>query len=213
MAKRSKRGAVRLPGAETLELTKIDVCAAHISTAVRLFFEGAHPVPIYALASAAREILTTLGEKTGVKTTLHDIAEKRKLPLKVLITQVHKFAKFFKHANTDPAATIAFNEEELDIVLQLACHDFGRVTGGMPIEAQVFEVWIHAIAYQRVNDAPFKKQKLLKQAIKQFPGIRTSTRTRAKQLGLELLKKLENDSELRMTFRRHVILAEQPDQS
>ena len=54
-------------GAETYDLTKIDVAQALIQTAVRLFFEGAHPVPIYALASAAREIVTTLGQKREFK--------------------------------------------------------------------------------------------------------------------------------------------------
>lgn|ERR1017187_2872019 len=55
-------------GAVTYDLTKIDVAAAHIRTAVRLFFEDSHPVPIYTLASAAREMLTFIGEKTGVET-------------------------------------------------------------------------------------------------------------------------------------------------
>jgi hypothetical protein len=46
----------------TIELTKIDVAEAHIRTAVRLFFEGCHPVPVYTLANAAREILTSIGK-------------------------------------------------------------------------------------------------------------------------------------------------------
>ena len=55
------------PGVQSYELSKIDVAEALIQAAVRLFFEGAHPVPIYALASAAREIMTTLGQKTGIR--------------------------------------------------------------------------------------------------------------------------------------------------
>lgn len=34
-------------GVETFELTKIDIAEALIRTAVRLFFEVGHPVPIY----------------------------------------------------------------------------------------------------------------------------------------------------------------------
>jgi hypothetical protein len=34
-------------------LTKIDVAEAHIRAAVRLFFEGENPAPVYALANAA----------------------------------------------------------------------------------------------------------------------------------------------------------------
>jgi hypothetical protein len=96
-------------------------------------------VPIYVLASAAREILTTLGEKLGVETTLHSIAKRRRVPVKKLINEIHHYARFFKHADSDPAVSMSFKETEIDMVLMAACHDFGRVAKGMPIEAQVFE--------------------------------------------------------------------------
>ncbi len=53
-----------------LRLNKIDVAEAHIVSAVKLFFENGHPASVYTLASAAREILTTLGDKQGVETLL-----------------------------------------------------------------------------------------------------------------------------------------------
>jgi hypothetical protein len=46
-----------------------------IDTAVRCTFRWEHPAPIYLLASSAREILTTIGSKMGVKTVLHGLAE------------------------------------------------------------------------------------------------------------------------------------------
>jgi hypothetical protein len=55
MGKRAKEHSEKLstlgvaPGAQSYELSKIDVAEALIQAAVRLFFEGAHPVPIYAL--------------------------------------------------------------------------------------------------------------------------------------------------------------------
>jgi hypothetical protein len=129
------------PGAETYELTKIDVAAALIHAAVRLFFENGHPVPIYLLACSARELLTTLGDHMGVETTLHSIAKRRKITVKQLIPEAHKYANFFKHAKSDPTAKLTFCETEVDHILGMACHDFGRVTGGMPLEAAVFENW------------------------------------------------------------------------
>jgi hypothetical protein len=41
-----------------MKLTKIDVAEAQICAAVRMFFGGGHPVPIYTLANAARERLS-----------------------------------------------------------------------------------------------------------------------------------------------------------
>lgn len=35
----------------------------------------------------------------------------------------------------------------------MACQDFGRVTASMPIEAQIFEVGIYALAFEQVSDA------------------------------------------------------------
>lgn len=100
-------------GASAFDLTKLDVAAAEIRTAVRLFFEDSHPVPIYVLASSAREILTTIGGKLGINTTAHDLADAKAVSLKAVIRRAHKFASFFKHADKDPAARIHFDETEV----------------------------------------------------------------------------------------------------
>jgi hypothetical protein len=194
-------------GVETFELTKIDIAEALIRSAVRLFFQNEHPVPIYQLASSAREILTTVGEKVGVETLLHAIAKKRDVPVKALIDEAHKFAGRFKHADRNPTEKIKFTETEIDWVLLLACHDFGRVTGGMPVEAQVFEAWAHVVFWKRISDAPLRRQRILRLAIKEFPGIRTADRKKQKQIGLETLKRVEGDPRLQMTIEREVKLA------
>ena len=204
--RRFKPSLIVAPSAETYELTKIDVAEALIRTAVRLFFEGGHPVPIYLLACSARELLTTLGEKIEVETTLHSIAKKRNISVKQLIPQAHKYGRWFKHANTDPTAKLTFRETEVDHVLLMACHDFGRVTGGMPVEASVFEAWALSSQWQRVIDAPLRRREMLKMAIKEFPGIRTADRKTQKQMGLEMLKRVEGDPSWRIDFEREVKL-------
>ncbi|MBS4083885.1 MAG: hypothetical protein KGZ73_10070 [Rhizobiales bacterium] len=205
MAKKSKkRGALRLKGERHYELTKIDVAEAHIKTAVWLYFQNAHPVPIYTLASAAREILTTIGDKIGVETTLHRLAKKRGESLKSLIAKIHLHATFFKHANSDTTATLDFSETEVDPVLQLACHDFGRVAKGMPIEAQVFEAFIMCLAFARVSDAPLRRQQMLKFAFQHFYGVRSSTLAEAKKIGLRILERAASDPTLQMEYSRVV---------
>jgi hypothetical protein len=209
MARTSKkRGHVIAKGIISYDLTKLDVAESLLVAAIRMFFDDAHPVPIYQLASSAREILTTIGDKTGVKTLLHDFAKKKGLTLQEAAKQAHTFAGFFKHADRHPTATLHFSEDEADSVIAMACHDFGRVTGGMPVEAQVFEVWIYALAFERVHDAPLKGQRLIKLAIKQFPGIRTADRQQQKKLGRDVLKKVKDDPELQMEYSREVKLAE-----
>jgi hypothetical protein len=49
-----------------MRLSKIDVAEAQICAAVRMFFKGGHLVPIYTLANAAREIVSSIGEQIGI---------------------------------------------------------------------------------------------------------------------------------------------------
>jgi hypothetical protein len=189
---------------QTYSLTKIDIAEAHLKTAITLYFEDSHPVPVYHLAAAAREIITTLANFKEVNTVLHDLANKREVKLETLIKEIHKFARFFKHADRDANKTIEFNEGDVDMVLQVACHDFGRVAGGMPVEAQVFEAYIHAIAYERVSDAPLRKQKLLKKVIQAFYGIRTASRRDQKKIALSFLRKALTDPSFKMEYSRKV---------
>lgn len=58
-----------------MRLTKIDVAEAHLVTAVRNTFTGQHPASVYLLAASAREILTQIGHKLGIRTVLHGAAE------------------------------------------------------------------------------------------------------------------------------------------
>ncbi len=195
------------PKAITYSLTKIDVAESLISAAIRLFFEGGHPVPIYSLTSSAREILTTIGDKTGTETVLHAVAKRQGKTLKELVAQVHVFASFFKHADRDPHGTLTFAETEVDPVLAMAVQDFARITGGLPVEGQVFEVWIYALAFKKVSEAPLKGQRVIKLAIKQFPGIRTADRQQQKKLGLDFLNRVQNDPSFKMEFEREVLFA------
>jgi hypothetical protein len=141
-------------GGYFMRLTKIDVAEAHLITAVRAHFRAEHPASVYLLAASAREILTTLGEKTGTRTMLAGLAEDTGTPLKNFVEIAHEFAKFFKHANHDPTAVLeTFTEKDADMVLYVACNDFSRVAKGMPIELQVYASWWLAQIFKSVSDA------------------------------------------------------------
>jgi len=65
---RSRRGLERQTLATDMKLTKIDVAEAQIRAAVWMYFRGEHPVPVYTLANAAREIVPTNGEQVDIET-------------------------------------------------------------------------------------------------------------------------------------------------
>jgi hypothetical protein len=102
-ARRRWRRSRRVGGGRILHEAYQDRCAeAHLITAVRAHFQAEHPASVYLLVASAREILTTLGEKTGTRTMLAGLAEDTGTPLKKLVEIAHEFAKFFKHADHDP---------------------------------------------------------------------------------------------------------------
>ncbi len=193
--------------------TKIDVAESLIKTAVRLFFEDDHPIPVHLLAASAREIMTTLGDVLGIKTILHGMAEDFGITLKDAHRKAHDRVGFFKHADHDPTGVLnGFSDVENDHLLLLACHDFGRVTKGMPIEAQVFECWYWAVSKDPVQKRRLSQQILVRQAIRCFPiGMRGSGRAAQKRMGLETLRTVVHREDLRMEFKRIVDLPEIKD--
>jgi hypothetical protein len=133
------------------------------------------------------------------------VAKARGTNVAELIRPLREVANFFKHANRDPTAKIGFNENDVEIVLYLACHDFGRVAGGMPVEAQVFEAWVYAATIKRVSDVPLRNQRLVKRMIARFPGLRSAPdRATQKKIGLEIMERALLDKSLEMTIMPEV---------
>jgi hypothetical protein len=191
-----------------LRLTKIAVAEAHLITAVRAHFRGEHPASVYLLAASAREILTTIGEKTGTRTMLAGIAEATGTPLKKLVEIASEFAGF---ADRDPTAVLeTFTEQDTDLVLYVACHDFHRVAKGQPVELQVFEAWHLATAFEKVSAAPLRMQPIVRRCIKRFPGIRGVSRAEQQRIGLEQLEKVRHNPAFRMEIQREVVLPKGP---
>jgi hypothetical protein len=116
-------------GEEEVRLSKIDVAEAHLVTAVRATFRGEHPASIYLLASCAREILTTIGSKTKVRTMVHALSEETGHKLGRVIEAIHEFAGSMKHADKDADAVLE-RFSEADILLFVACNDFGIIAKG-----------------------------------------------------------------------------------
>lgn len=191
----------------TLRLNKINVAEAHIVSAVKLYFENAHPASVYLLASAAREIMTTLGIKAGGETFLHQLSAWTGQPLEQTAKKAHAFARFFKHADKDPDAVIEFPEDEADGVLFIAGREFATVTGGMPVHAQVYEAFFLAKTWPQASQLPLRKQRLAKDLFKAFYGVRSADRLKQKRIGLGVLQNALANPSLRMEIDREIKLA------
>ena len=188
----------------SVSLTKLAVAEQHIRTAVRLFFEDKDPASIYLLGASAREITQSIGDKLSIKTVLTELAEERGIDRAELISSIHRFAGFMKHADRKPKSKIDLPYSDVEKVLQVACHDFARVAGGMPIEAQVYEAWISAIAFPKISEAPLKRQPLLRKLIAHFSGIRSADPAQRRKIGLAAMEKALQDPSLKMKIRHEI---------
>ena len=126
-----------------MTISKLDVAEREIIAAVQLLFDGGDPIPIYALANAAREITSTLCEKRGRLSMVDWIQEDQPhMSRKAIYREASKHAAFFKHADKDPDAVLDdFDPTEADAVLFMACADFRSLCGGLPVEGDAFDLW------------------------------------------------------------------------
>src|SRR5580704_7226166 len=89
-----------------MTITKLDVAEREIVAAVQLLFDGGDPIPIYALANAAREITSTLCEKRGLHSMVDWIQEEHPhMSRKAIYREASKHAAFFKHATKTRTAS------------------------------------------------------------------------------------------------------------
>jgi hypothetical protein len=192
-----------------MRLTKIDVAEAHLRASIRMFFEDAHPVPIYTLGCAAREILDKLGRKLKVPTILDDIARWRGANVHELKKKVTRFNNFMKHADRDPTDVLEdFSDLDNDVLLFYATRDYHQIAKGLPIEAQIFEAWFFATKVKRISNGGIRWQQKVRSCIKHFPGIRSASRAKQKELGLNALNVALANPSLQMEMKKTVELPE-----
>jgi hypothetical protein len=177
-------------------ITKIQAAERQLVAAIELFFRNADSIVVYSVACAAREIIHSLCEKRKIKSFFDEILEDHPhLSRRDLRRLADQHRNFFKHADSDPDAVLEqFSDDSNDAVLFVATHDFGRLTGGMPIEMQVFETWF-------LSCDPTKLVPGHEEAIASlFPGISTMNRFEKKHRGLVALKWARSQPGLRMVY-------------
>ena len=167
-----------------------------------MFFEGGHPVPVYTLANAAREIVTSIANQIGVETGAQEIADIMGVTTKDLVGPLVSIANFFKHADRDADAFLVLEEDDVRHMLIVASEHFLGVTNGLPLEATVFKVWQNALI-PKVAELPLSRQQHIRDCISRFPGIRRAADlAEQKKIGLAVLKKALADASLKETFDR-----------
>jgi hypothetical protein len=139
---------------------KLQIARAQLGSALSMFIRDKDPLSVHALACGGSEIMEGLAETKGISTlsthileTVPDIDMRK---IKALRNQYwnaikHFYARDGKTARDDEALMADFSDRANDAVLFMGWLDYMMVTGKMPLEAQVFQVWWYATNESRMN--------------------------------------------------------------
>ena len=116
--------------------TRQDVTETQLDTAIWLWFMGMDAVSICTLASAALEILTQLGKKTGKSSHIYN-----KEMHKLLGKKLKMAPNFFKHASTDPNHVLKFAPAVNEFLLIDALNLYGKIYGSLSPLMNTFRAW------------------------------------------------------------------------
>ena len=94
----------------------------------------------------------------------------------------------------------------MEILLFVACHDFGRIAKGQAIDMQVYKAWYLSRLYEKVMAAPLKMQPVIRASLRHFHGIRSMNRDNQLEFGWTKLQEALKDPALKMEIQREVII-------
>lgn len=173
-----------------MDISKKDVVRDEIILAINLVLSDTHHASAHLLAASAREILTTIGEKTNKETFFRLLSGDDDNKFSEAFKSASSIAGYLKHADRDHDKILSgFEEESTDYILYFACYDYRAVFDDMPTEAQVFEAWfwaVHADTLSRDQQTPKSSIETISDSI--FPGIRNLPRYAQKSAGLRELR-------------------------
>jgi hypothetical protein len=162
-------------------MEKIEIARRELGAALQLFLDDKCPVSVHVLASAGAEVVEGLVQYRGGKPLLDMVlVANPEYTKRDANDALRKFANAFKHLSKkdgklrDDAAIIEkFNDEENVAILFKGWLDYGNVEKRLPIEAQLFQLWVLARMgllkgkiepFNQVKTLPYKEAKALLRA-------------------------------------------------
>ncbi|CAA0086835.1 Uncharacterised protein [Starkeya nomas] len=158
------------------------VARMQIGTALHLFLNDMNPVSVHVLACAGCEILGGLAKTDCVPSLLNVLLDgQQQLSEAELVRSRVVFYNAMKHHNDkrgqprdDERLLESFSDEANDGVLFEAWFNYGQVATQMPVEAQVFTMWIMALS----GGLDGRERAICDHL---FPGLKIASRREQKQ--------------------------------
>jgi hypothetical protein len=134
--------------APKIPVSKLNAALRQLHTAIDLFFCKGDCIAIHTLASAAAMVLYDIARSRGVVGIIDLIRADRKMEfLKV----VRASQNFFKHADRDPEAVLAFAPSESHFQIMDALMNCESLKIPLSAEREIFSIWF-ALYYPETID-------------------------------------------------------------
>lgn len=178
------------------QVTKLDAARRQLVTAICLHFSGGDPISIYSLATNAWEIIDELCQLRKIDSLSEqsraNISQGRYLKRDYINSP---YRNFFKHADTDPEATLPeIPCEQVDGILFLAVEDYIRLLNKSPLELQVFQLWYLAMYRSKIQ--PTELDEIAEYIQHKFPSIEALERADQLAQAQRVLSECRCSSEL-----------------
>lgn len=127
--------------AETkITINKFDCVEKQLETALELFFQDCHHVPIHTLTAAAYNVIKDLRNhrQDGEMLIKRKLADQFGIDRK----DINEPENFFKHADNDPEGELTYYYLFTELLLFEACMQFERLTSRCILQFSVYQLWM-----------------------------------------------------------------------
>ncbi len=174
-------------------VSKIRAAEEQLKRAIVLFFKNEDPISTHTLASAAQEILESLGKRQGITSLKQQVVNQADESRRgQFINAMNDAKNAFKHADRDPDGITKLNPEYTELVLWDAVNLFYKVTQQKIPAFVVYDLWIYS-RYPEMRDFTPEIEKLYKDTL--------NGHSYQKEHFLDMISKLEN--ELKKNIKPH----------
>ncbi|KXF78535.1 hypothetical protein ATN84_01715 [Paramesorhizobium deserti] len=187
---------------------KLLIARAQLGSALSLFIKDRDPFSVHSLACAGCELMEGIAESSGIGSfSTHILEEHPAIDLKTIRRLRNKYWNALKHfhdrdgktARDDADLLSTFSDKHNDAPLFMGWHDYQAVTGRLPVEVQVFQVWWYAVYEDKLaGDADLPTIRGL------FPSIRSVDRTEQKRRLRRVIEKYRRQKDLLSDTRTEV---------
>lgn len=131
---------------------KIDIARAQLGTATALFIRDRDPISVHVLACGACELLEGVGQVSKLEVLSALITQLQpEMQLGKVVRLRNQYWNAMKHfyaadkrsVRADAELLADFSDIQNDTVIWEGWHDYQAITGRLPIEAQVLQVWYY----------------------------------------------------------------------